>query len=146
MSAGEGTLYFTQGFYIFQIFQKNQTRSLNMSDKNDCNSTLFIQLATSLPEQNCVLYQQGRKLLISHRIFDILQIFQKNETRSLNMSDENDCNWTLFIQLATSLLEQNCVLYQQGRELFIITQKEMKTDSELLMWFSSDLCAGLSKY
>ena len=85
-------------------------------------------------------------LLFYTCFFYILQIFQKNETRSLNMSDENDCNWTLFIQLATSLLEQNCVLYQQGRELFIITQKEMKTDSELLMWFSSDLCAGLSKY
>ena len=62
------------------------------------------------------------------------------------MTDENSCNWTMFIQLAKSLRDQNCVLYQQGKELFILTKKELKTDTELLMWFSSDMCLRLSEY
>ena len=61
------------------------------------------------------------------------------------MTDENSCNWIMFVQLAKGMLEQNCVLYQQGKQLFIITKKEIKKDSELLMWFSSDLCLHLSE-
>lgn len=67
---------------------------------------------------------------------------QEKEVDILHLSDQNLCNWTMFIRLAPSLVEQNCTVYEDSRQFFIVTKTEIK-DEELLMWFSSEICEQL---
>ncbi|XP_052239789.1 uncharacterized protein LOC127850658 isoform X2 [Dreissena polymorpha] len=60
----------------------------------------------------------------------------------LHLVDEAVCNWTMFIQFAPTLLEQNCTVYRDNGNFFIVTKTEIK-DEELLLWFSAELCLEL---
>lgn len=60
------------------------------------------------------------------------------------LSDEDLCNWMMFIRLAPTLLEQNCTVYYDIDKFYVVTKTEIK-DEELLLWFSAEMCLNLGK-
>ncbi|KAL4233189.1 hypothetical protein ACF0H5_007873 [Mactra antiquata] len=71
-------------------------------------------------------------------------IIKKNESEVelLELYDESLCNWTMFIKLSPSLLEQNCTVYKDKDQFYIVTKTEIR-EEELLMWFSAEICYQL---
>lgn len=49
----------------------------------------------------------------------------------LDLSDEESCNWMMFVRPAQNHLEQNLVAYQYGSEIFYTTIKHIQPKQEL---------------
>uniref|UniRef100_A0A3B4A8R1 Uncharacterized protein n=1 Tax=Periophthalmus magnuspinnatus TaxID=409849 RepID=A0A3B4A8R1_9GOBI len=55
-------------------------------------------------------------------------------------TDENECNWMMFVRKARTLEEQNLVAYPSNGKLFFCTTTEIHPDQELLFFYSRDYC------
>ncbi|XP_046333562.2 uncharacterized protein LOC124116323 [Haliotis rufescens] len=66
------------------------------------------------------------------------KIFYCDHHSVVDVSDEAECNWLMYVKPAPTLQDQNVVVYQRGAELFFITNKDMEAGSELLFWFAKD--------
>uniref|UniRef100_A0A3B4A7T7 Uncharacterized protein n=1 Tax=Periophthalmus magnuspinnatus TaxID=409849 RepID=A0A3B4A7T7_9GOBI len=53
-------------------------------------------------------------------------------------TDENECNWMMFVRKARTLEEQNLVAYPSNGKLFFCTTTEIHPDQELLFFYSRD--------
>lgn len=60
---------------------------------------------------------------------------EKDEHKSsdtwLDLSDEDSCNWMMFVRPAQNYLEQNLVAYQYGSEIFYTCIKHIQPKQEL---------------
>ncbi|XP_075327488.1 PR domain zinc finger protein 4 isoform X2 [Odontesthes bonariensis] len=55
-------------------------------------------------------------------------------------TDENECNWMMFVRRARTHEEQNLVAYPANGKLFFCTTTEIHPDQELLFYYSRDYC------
>uniref|UniRef100_A0A671XR33 PR domain zinc finger protein 10 n=1 Tax=Sparus aurata TaxID=8175 RepID=A0A671XR33_SPAAU len=55
----------------------------------------------------------------------------------LDLSDEDSCNWMMFVRPAQNHLEQNLVAYQYGAEIFYTTIKNIQPKQELKVWYAA---------
>ncbi|XP_077450544.1 PR domain zinc finger protein 4 [Stigmatopora argus] len=55
-------------------------------------------------------------------------------------TDENECNWMMFVHKARSHGEQNLVAYSANGKLFFCTTMEIHPDEELRFYYSRDYC------
>uniref|UniRef100_A0A1A8GA42 PR domain zinc finger protein 10 n=1 Tax=Nothobranchius korthausae TaxID=1143690 RepID=A0A1A8GA42_9TELE len=55
----------------------------------------------------------------------------------LDLSDEDSCNWMMFVRPAQNHLEQNLVAYQYGSEIFYTTIKHIQPKQELKVWYAA---------
>ncbi|KAK2846664.1 hypothetical protein Q5P01_009663 [Channa striata] len=66
---------------------------------------------------------------------------EKDEEKSgdmwLDLSDEDSCNWMMFVRPAQNHLEQNLVAYQYGSEIFYTTIKNIQPKQELKVWYAA---------
>ncbi|KAM6933224.1 PR domain zinc finger protein 10 isoform 2-T2 [Xenentodon cancila] len=66
---------------------------------------------------------------------------EKDGERSSGMwfklSDEDSCNWMMFVRPAQNHLEQNLVAYQYGSEIFYTTIKNIQPKQELKVWYAA---------
>lgn len=66
---------------------------------------------------------------------------QKDSERSedlwINLSDEDRCNWTMFVRPAENHLEQNLVAYQYGSDIFYTTIRNIPPKQELKVGISN---------
>uniref|UniRef100_A0A8C6S6K4 PR domain zinc finger protein 10 n=1 Tax=Neogobius melanostomus TaxID=47308 RepID=A0A8C6S6K4_9GOBI len=53
------------------------------------------------------------------------------------LSDEDSCNWMMFVRPAQNHLEQNMVAYQYGPEIFFTTIKNIQPKQELKVWYAA---------
>ncbi|KAG2468819.1 PRDM4 protein, partial [Polypterus senegalus] len=53
-------------------------------------------------------------------------------------TDENECNWMMFVQKARTSEEQNLVAYPHNGKMYFCTSKEILPDHELLFYYSRD--------
>ncbi|KAF3859539.1 hypothetical protein F7725_021938, partial [Dissostichus mawsoni] len=60
-------------------------------------------------------------------------------------TDENECNWMMFVRKARSREEQNLVAYSANGKLFFCTTTEIHPDQELLFYYSRDYCRLMGK-
>jgi len=56
---------------------------------------------------------------------------EKSDDMWLNLSDEDGCNWMMFVRPAQNHLEQNLVAYQYGSEIFYTSIKNIQPKQEL---------------
>lgn len=56
---------------------------------------------------------------------------EKSDNMWLDLSDEDSCNWMMFVRPAQNHLEQNLVAYQYGSEIFYTTIKNIQPKQEL---------------
>ncbi|XP_078386813.1 PR domain zinc finger protein 10 isoform X1 [Cetorhinus maximus] len=54
-----------------------------------------------------------------------------------DLSDENLCNWMMFVRQAQNHLEQNLVVYQYGKNLYFTTIKHIEPKQELKVWYAA---------
>ncbi|XP_067910350.1 PR domain zinc finger protein 10 [Heterodontus francisci] len=54
-----------------------------------------------------------------------------------DLSDENLCNWLMFVRQAQNHLEQNLVVYQYGKNLYFTTIKHIEPKQELKVWYAA---------
>uniref|UniRef100_A0A3Q3AXG3 PR domain zinc finger protein 10 n=1 Tax=Kryptolebias marmoratus TaxID=37003 RepID=A0A3Q3AXG3_KRYMA len=55
----------------------------------------------------------------------------------LDLSDEDGCNWMMFVRPARNHLEQNLVAYQYGSEIFYTCIKHIQPKQELKVWYAA---------
>lgn len=56
---------------------------------------------------------------------------EKGEDLWVELSDEERCNWAMFVRPAQNHLEQNLVAYQYGRDIYYTTIKNIEPKQEL---------------
>ncbi|XP_051579757.1 PR domain zinc finger protein 10 isoform X3 [Myxocyprinus asiaticus] len=54
-----------------------------------------------------------------------------------DLSDEERCNWMMFVRPAQNHLEQNLVAYQYGSDIFYTTIKNIQPKQELKVWYAA---------
>lgn len=69
---------------------------------------------------------------------------EKPDDMWLDLSDEDSCNWMMFVRPAQNHLEQNLVAYQYGAEIFYTTIKNIQPKQELKVCLSCIQFAHLS--
>nr|XP_057936646.1 PR domain zinc finger protein 10 [Doryrhamphus excisus]XP_057936647.1 PR domain zinc finger protein 10 [Doryrhamphus excisus]XP_057936648.1 PR domain zinc finger protein 10 [Doryrhamphus excisus]XP_057936649.1 PR domain zinc finger protein 10 [Doryrhamphus excisus]XP_057936650.1 PR domain zinc finger protein 10 [Doryrhamphus excisus]XP_057936652.1 PR domain zinc finger protein 10 [Doryrhamphus excisus] len=62
---------------------------------------------------------------------------EKSEDTWLDLSDEDSCNWMMFVRPAENHLEQNLVAYQYGAEIFYTSIKNIEPKQELKVWYAA---------
>ncbi|XP_039272546.2 PR domain zinc finger protein 10-like [Styela clava] len=61
-----------------------------------------------------------------------------------DMSDENMCNWMMFVQPAKSYTEQNLCAHQEEDFIYFTTTRQVLPDEELKVWYSPTYAKFLS--
>ena len=56
----------------------------------------------------------------------------------IDVSDDENCNWMIYVKLANRTSEQNLVAHQSGGQIYFITNKLIKEGEELKIWYSKD--------
>ncbi|XP_056632942.1 PR domain zinc finger protein 15-like isoform X1 [Diorhabda sublineata] len=54
----------------------------------------------------------------------------------LDTSDENECNWMMFVTHAKDFEEQNLICYQDGEDIYYVTIKDIYLNETLKIWYS----------
>ncbi|XP_051953439.1 PR domain zinc finger protein 10-like [Xyrauchen texanus] len=62
---------------------------------------------------------------------------ERMEDLWFDLSDEERCNWMMFVRPAQTHLEQNLVAYQYGSEIFYTTIKNIQPKQELKVWYAA---------
>uniref|UniRef100_A0AAQ5X2G8 PR domain zinc finger protein 10 n=1 Tax=Amphiprion ocellaris TaxID=80972 RepID=A0AAQ5X2G8_AMPOC len=62
---------------------------------------------------------------------------EKSNDMWFDLSDEDSCNWMMFVRPAQNHLEQNLVAYQYGSEIFYTTIKNIQPKQELKVWYAA---------
>uniref|UniRef100_A0A3Q2YXS4 PR domain zinc finger protein 10 n=1 Tax=Hippocampus comes TaxID=109280 RepID=A0A3Q2YXS4_HIPCM len=70
-------------------------------------------------------------------VLDTQKDSAKSEDTWLDLSDEDNCNWMMFVRPAQNHLEQNLVAYQYGAEIFYTTIKNIEPKQELKVWYAA---------
>eukprot|EP00066_Takifugu_rubripes_P017652 XP_011606918.1 PREDICTED: PR domain zinc finger protein 10 isoform X2 [Takifugu rubripes] len=68
---------------------------------------------------------------------DVEKDIEKSNDLWLELSDEERCNWMMFVRPAQNHLEQNLVAYQYGSEIFYTTIKNIQPKEELKVWYAA---------
>uniref|UniRef100_A0A8B9K2I6 PR domain zinc finger protein 10 n=1 Tax=Astyanax mexicanus TaxID=7994 RepID=A0A8B9K2I6_ASTMX len=63
----------------------------------------------------------------------------------LDLSDEDRCNWMMFVRPAENHLEQNLVAYQYGSDIFYTTIKNIQPKQELKVWYAASYAEFVNK-
>ncbi|XP_077422851.1 PR domain zinc finger protein 10 isoform X2 [Vanacampus margaritifer] len=70
-------------------------------------------------------------------VLDAAKESEKSEDTWLDLSDEDNCNWMMFVRPAQNHLEQNLVAYQYGADIFYTTIKNIEPKQELKVWYAA---------
>ncbi|KAG7483868.1 hypothetical protein MATL_G00042970 [Megalops atlanticus] len=62
---------------------------------------------------------------------------EQREDKWVELSDEERCNWLMFVRPAQNHLEQNLVAYQYGADIFYTTIKNIQPKQELKVWYAA---------
>nr|XP_014340404.1 PREDICTED: PR domain zinc finger protein 10 isoform X2 [Latimeria chalumnae] len=62
-----------------------------------------------------------------------------------DLSDENQCNWMMFVRPAQNHLEQNLVAYQYGKDIYYTTIKNIEAKQELKVWYAASYAEFLNQ-
>ncbi|GAB6024300.1 hypothetical protein CHUAL_008992 [Chamberlinius hualienensis] len=88
------------------------------------------------PVEGVLIQQQEMKNQSSVNEFVLQLETMDNELVTVDVSDENQCNWMGFVRAAESYKEQNLVVLQQEHNLFYITTKTILPKTELKVGYS----------
>lgn len=72
-------------------------------------------------------------------MLDVEKDIEKSNNLWLELSDEERCNWMMFVRPAQNHLEQNLVAYQYGSDIFYTTIKNIQPKEELKVGTSGTL-------
>lgn len=109
-----------------------------------CRAALFF-IYSVFPFRKAILFLPTLNVLfcLSSQLcmLDAEKDGEKSNNMWLDLSDEDSCNWMMFVRPAQNHLEQNLVAYQYGSEIFYTTIKNIQPKQELKV---SPLCCAHS--
>ena len=108
-------------------------RSSTMAPSKRWSSTLYFVLDADLQK----LYQSDKHLLCT---FCWIQIFYNGSVKAMDISEENESNWMMFVKPARNAMERNMLAFQRGHDIMFLTTRDLQPDVELLFWFAPDYC------
>nr|XP_040038857.1 PR domain zinc finger protein 10 isoform X2 [Gasterosteus aculeatus aculeatus] len=85
----------------------------------------------------CQSELQDHYIHLKLRMLDAEKDEEKSEDMWLDLSDEESCNWMMFVRPAQNHLEQNLVAYQYGSEIFYTSIKNIQPKQELKVWYAA---------
>ncbi|GAB1602871.1 PR domain zinc finger protein 10-like [Argonauta hians] len=62
---------------------------------------------------------------------------ENNDCFYIEMSDENKCNWMMFVRPAENFAEQNLVAYQHCQDIYFTVSKNIEPRQELKVWYAA---------
>ncbi|XP_057204114.1 PR domain zinc finger protein 10 isoform X2 [Triplophysa rosa] len=62
---------------------------------------------------------------------------ERTEDLWFDLTNEEQCNWMMFVRPAQNHLEQNLVAYQYGSEIFYTSIKNIQPKQELKVWYAA---------
>lgn len=62
---------------------------------------------------------------------------QEGDILYFDTSDENKCNWMMFVRPAENFAEQNMVAYQHGFDIYFSVTKNIESRTELKVWYAT---------
>ena len=65
-------------------------------------------------------------------------MFYQGGFQWLDVRDENESNWLMFVKPARNAMERNLVAFQRNNDIIFITTRDVMADIELLFWFAPD--------
>ncbi|MBN3279113.1 PRDM4 protein, partial [Polyodon spathula] len=68
----------------------------------------------------------------------IWKVIHNNVLEFCVTTDENECNWMMFVRRARAVREQNLVAYPHNGKIYFCTSREILPDHELLFYYSRD--------
>lgn len=79
------------------------------------------------------LREYHQKLIVLNRWSNSLFQLEKvgGQVSYFETSDENKCNWMMFVRPAESYAEQNMVVFQYGQDLYFTVTKVIEAKTEL---------------
>ncbi|KAL3887286.1 hypothetical protein ACJMK2_027229 [Sinanodonta woodiana] len=77
--------------------------------------------------------------------FPLMVERQAGEFFYYETSDENKCNWMMFVRPADTFAEQNLVAYQHGPDIFFSVTKTIEAKQELKVWYAAHYAERLGK-
>lgn len=108
---------------ILQIFRLGESTELGVFAKRYIpKSTQFGPLIGE-PVASQSLLADSKFILMMER--------ENNERYYFKTSDENKCNWMMFVRPAEKFAEQNLVAYQHGQDIFFTVSKNIEPKQEL---------------
>ena len=69
-------------------------------------------------------------LYVTYQLY-VCQLDLENGVHYLETTDENKCNWMMFVRPATTYAEQNLVAYQFGADICFTTIRDIEPKQEL---------------
>ncbi|GFN98468.1 Zinc finger protein plag1 [Plakobranchus ocellatus] len=63
----------------------------------------------------------------------------------LDTSDENNCNWMIFVRPAYTFSQQNVAAFQRDEHIFFVTCKDIPTGVELRVWYAAAYAKAIGK-
>ncbi|KAI5620317.1 PR domain zinc finger protein 10 isoform X1 [Silurus asotus] len=70
---------------------------------------------------------------------------EQSEDMWINLSDEDRCNWMMFVRPAENHMEQNLVAYQYGSDIFYTTIRNIPPKQELKVWYAASYAEFVNK-
>ncbi|CAG2244594.1 unnamed protein product [Mytilus edulis] len=64
---------------------------------------------------------------------------------NIDISDEDKCNWMMFVRPARNTAEQNVVVYQQDEHIFFVSIKPIPSNTEIKVWYSAEYAEMMDK-
>jgi len=61
-------------------------------------------------------------------------------TEYIDASEEDQCNWMMFVRPACNPAEQNLVAYQHGTDIYFTVIKDIVPRQELKVYMDNDIC------
>lgn len=60
----------------------------------------------------------------------------EGDVNYFDTSDENKCNWMMFVRPAESYADQNCVAYQYGLDIYFTITRNIEARAEIKVWYA----------
>ncbi|XP_067849428.1 PR domain zinc finger protein 15 isoform X2 [Heptranchias perlo] len=75
-----------------------------------------------------------------------LKVFQKDEPEvCFDTTNEEDCNWMIFVRQATEFHHQNLTAYQHSHDVYFNTLQDIQPGTELRVWYAAFYAKKMDK-
>ncbi|XP_014768414.1 PR domain zinc finger protein 10 [Octopus bimaculoides] len=114
---------------ILQIFRLGESTELGVFAKRPIAKSTQFGPFIGEPVANQNQLTNCRFVLMLER--------ENNECFYIEMSDENKCNWMMFVRPAENFAEQNLVAYQHCQDIYFTVSKNIEPRQELKVWYAA---------
>lgn len=77
--------------------------------------------------------------------FEFKILAEDSNVELYDTTDEEHCNWMIFVRPAKSIREQNLIAYQEEGQIYFVSLKPIAANTELKVWYSREYARSINK-